>query len=75
MKKLLLIIGIVIIVACVLSLLYALLNLYGYYHVLDGSGELYGRLHRRMIVFLITGILLAAIGAVCFVIRSKYTLR
>ena len=71
MKKLLMIIGIVLIVACVLSLLFALLNLFGYRHVLDGSAELYGSLHRRMLVFLIVGIVLAVIGAVCFVLRSR----
>ena len=70
-KKLLLVLGIVIIVVSILALLFALLNLLGYYRVLDGSAELYGRLHRNMIVFLIVGIVLAAIGAACFVIRSK----
>ena len=71
MKKLLTVIGIVLIAACVLSLLFALLNLFGYHRVLDGSAELYSRLHRRMIVFLIIGIVLAVTGALCLVMRSK----
>lgn len=71
MKKLLLIIGIVSLIACVLSLLLAALSLHGYYHVLDGSSELYVRLHRRMILFFIIGLVLAVIGIVCLIIRSK----
>ena len=71
MKKLLTILGIVLLAACVLSLLFALLNLFGYYHVLDGSAELYSRLHRRMLVFLVLGIVLAVGGAACLVMRSK----
>ncbi len=65
------IIVIVLIAACVLSLLFAVLNLFGYHHVLDGSGELYSRLHRRMIVFFVIGIVLAVIGIGCLVMRSR----
>ena len=67
----LLIAGIILIIACVLSLLYAALNLYVYYHALDGSAELYSRLHQRTIVFGLIGIVLAVLGAVCFIIRLK----
>ncbi len=71
MKKLLFIIGIASIVACVLSVLYAAFSLYGYYHVLDGSAELYSRLHLRMILFFIFGAAFAVITAVSFLIRTK----
>ena len=71
MKKLLLILGIVIIIACVLSLVLALWNLYAYYNVLDGSQELYHRLHQRMTAFFMAGGILAVIGAACMIIRSK----
>ena len=71
MKKMLLIVGIILIIACLLSLLYAALNLFGYYHVLDGSGELYSRLHQRMIIFGLIGIVLAVLGTLCFIFRSK----
>jgi len=71
MKNLLLIFGIMSMIVCVLSLLFAALNLFGYYHVLDGTAELYIRLHQRMIIFLVIGIVLALIGIVCFIIRSK----
>ena len=71
MRILFLIVGIVLIAACVLSLLYAALNLFGYYKVLDGSHELYRRLHKRAVIFLIVGAVLAAAGAVCFIVRSK----
>ena len=71
MNKFLLLSGIVIIIVCVLSLLFAALNLYGYYNVVDGSPSLYKNMHRRMIIFLILGIVLAIVGTICFIIRSK----
>ena len=71
MKKLLLVVGIVSIIACILFLLFAVLSLLGYYNVLDGSAELYNRLHQRMIISFLVGIVLAVIGTVCFIIRSK----
>ena len=71
MKKLLLIIGIISIIISVLSLLFASFNFYGYYHVLDGTADLYIRLHRRMITFFVIGIALMVIGIVCLIIFSK----
>ena len=71
MKKTLLIIGIIIIVACVISLILALLFRFGYYNVLDGSPSLYDRLHRRMIMALITAGIFAVIAVVCFIARAK----
>ena len=71
MKKTLLIIGIVLIVICVLSLMYAALNMFGYRSVLDGSADLYSRMHRRGIIFGITGIVLAAAAVACFIIRTR----
>ncbi len=71
MKKLFLIIGIICLAAGTLSLLFAALNLFGYYSVLDGSSSLYGSLHRRAIVFAVIGIVLAAAGIACLVIRAK----
>ena len=71
-RKLLLIIGIILVVICAFTLLFSILNFYGYYHVLDGSSELYLRLHRRGIIFLIIGIILLILGILCFIMRSKY---
>ena len=71
MKKMLLIAGIILIIAGVLSLLYAALNLFGYYHVLDGSADLYRNLHRRMITFGLSGIVLTVLGTVCLIVRLK----
>ena len=71
MKKMLLIAGITLIITGVLSLMYAALNLFGYYHVLDGSAELYRNMHRRMITFGLSGIVLAVLGTVCLIIRLK----
>ena len=71
MKKLLLVVGILVIVACVIALLLALLSMFGYYNVLDGSQTLYDRLHRRMVLsFVIAGIL-AVVAVVCFIVRAK----
>ena len=71
MKQLLLIVGIVSIIACVVFFLFAALNLFGYYHVLDGSAGLYSRLHQRMILFSVMGIVLAVVGTVCLIVHSK----
>ncbi|MBQ7595791.1 MAG: hypothetical protein IJU45_03905 [Clostridia bacterium] len=71
MKKLLLIAGIVLILAGILSLLFALLNLAGYNNVLDGSADLYSRMHQRMIIFFVIGIVITAIGAVCVTAHFK----
>lgn len=71
MKKALLITGILIIVACVIILLYAALNYYGYRHVLDGTAELYDRLHRKANVCFALGAVFALIGTLCIVFHSK----
>ena len=71
MKKVLFIIGIILIVLCVVFLLAAVLYLYAYHRVLDGSAELYGRLHGRAILFFIIGISFAVIGVVCIFVHSR----
>ena len=52
MKKVLLIIGMIVITLAVLSLLFSALQGYGYYHLLDGDADMYIDMHRRMILFL-----------------------
>lgn len=69
MKKLLLIMGIVILIAGVIALLFSALQGYGYYHLLDGDADLYIRLHRRMLLFFVIGMILAVIGVSCIIIR------
>lgn len=71
MKKLLLIIGIALIAAGVLALLFAWLNRFGYYNLLDGSSEQYAALRRRMNISFIAGLVLASLGAVCLLIRTR----
>ena len=71
MKKMLWIVGIVMIAAAVVFILLAVLHLVGYYNVLDGSAELYDRLHARMICFYAVGGVLAAVGAVCLIVRRR----
>lgn len=71
MKKLLLIIGVVIILAGVIALIFSALQRYGYYHLLDGVADLYLRLHWRMIISFVIGIVLVAMGAVFLFIRTK----
>ena len=71
MKTLLLIAGIVLAGAGVLALSFSALNLFGFRSVLDGSPELYAAMHRRFVIFCITGVLLAAGGAVCLFFRFK----
>lgn len=71
MKKLLLIAGTASLIACALSLMLSALSWHGYYHLFDGSADLYIRLHRRMITCFVMAIVLAVIGAASFVLRAK----
>ena len=71
MRKVLLIAGIIVFVACAIVFLAAIFFNYAYMHVLDGSTELYARLHSRAVISLVVGIVLAVIGIVCFIVRSK----
>ena len=71
MKKWLLIVGIVLIVASVVSLLFAALQMFGYYRVLDGSAALYARLHQRAIMFFIVGGALACGAVACLIFRAR----
>ena len=71
MKKLLLIVGIISLAACVLSLLLSALSWLGYYNLMDGSADLYSSLHRRMILWFVIGIVFAVIGTICMFIRFK----
>jgi uncharacterized membrane protein len=71
MENLLLIIGIISMIVSVLALLYAALNRNGYYNLLDGESDMYVRMHRRMIVFFVIGIVLAVIGVACIIIYAK----
>ena len=71
MKNLLLIVGVIVIIACIMALLFAGLNLFGYYHALDGSPDFYARLHRRAIFWGGVGVVLAAVGTACVAIYAK----
>ncbi len=71
MKKLLLVIGIILIIAGILSLSLAALNMSAHRHALDGSAEFYARLHHRTVVFLVIGIVLTLSGAVCIALYFK----
>ena len=71
MKKALLAAGIVLLIVGVVLLAFAALNLFGYRHVLDGSAELYVRLHQRAVVCFALGGALTAFGAVCIYIQTR----
>lgn len=72
MKKALLIIGIVLIIAAILFLLLAGLFLHSYQSLRDGSPEHYNALQQRAIICGVIGVVLAAGGAACLICRSKY---
>jgi len=55
MKKMLLILGILSMIAGVLSFLFAAFNLFSYHHVMDGTAELFLRLQQRMNVSFVVG--------------------
>lgn len=69
MKKTLLIIGIILIVAGVLALLAGWLFGYAGSHTLDGSADLYAKQRRMMLIFLIVGAIAVIGGIVCLVAR------
>ena len=71
MKKLLLIVGIVFIIACIIALLLAFINMQSYKSLRDGSPSHYDRLYQRMIVYFIIGIVLALAGIAVLVLRFK----
>lgn len=71
MRRLLLIAGIVILIAAVLSLSFAALQYLGYRHALDGSPGFYDRLRTGAAVFFGVGIALAAAGTVCLAVRFR----
>ncbi len=70
MKKLLLVVGVVCLIVAVLFLAFAVLSLLGYRSLMDGSAEVYQRLHRRMVTCFVLGGVFAAAGAGCIVLRS-----
>ena len=72
MRIFLLTAGIVMIVACVLSVLFAALNMHAYHNMLDGSPEHYAALRRRAVVFFAIGAVLALAGAACLIIRTGF---
>ena len=65
MKQVLLIFCIICFFVSALSLSFWALNRFGYNNVMDGTEDLYSRLHKKMIVSLIIGIVFALIGATC----------
>lgn len=71
MKKLLLIVGIAGVAACVVCLLLAALNLSAYHSLMDGSAEQYHRLYRRAIACGLLGAAFGAIGAASFFFRAR----
>lgn len=71
MKKFLIIAGVLIIIACVLSLFFAFISIQSYHSLRDGSADLYNRLHSRGITFSVVGGILGVIGSFCLIIQSK----
>ena len=71
MKKLLLIVGILVLLACVLILLLAALKLNAYHTLRDATPEHYQSLLSASTRYLIVGVILAALGAACLILRVK----
>ena len=71
MKNLLLIVGIVLVVACIIALLFAVVNMMSYHSLRDGTAAHYQRLHQKMIIYYIVGAVLLLLAVICFVIRFK----
>ena len=71
MKKTLLIIGILLIIAAILFLLLAGLFLHSYHSLRDGTPEHYAALQQKAIVFGAIGVVLALGGAACLIFRTR----
>ena len=71
MKKGLLIAGIVFMALGVLSLLLGWFWHAGYHSLMDGSPAQYGRLRALAVGFFAAGLVLAAAGGVCLLLRSR----
>ncbi len=70
MKKLLILIGVIVMIAGLLALFTAAWHRYCFYNVLDGSAALYDRLHRRMNIAFTAGMILEVTGAVCITLSK-----
>ena len=71
MKKLLLVLGILTLIACAVFLLLAVLKLSAYHNLVDATPEHYESLRHSSIVHFIVAFVLAAVGAACLIIRAK----
>ncbi|MBO7519323.1 MAG: hypothetical protein J6T73_00960 [Clostridia bacterium] len=71
MKKILLIVGVLIIILCVLALIYAAFNHLSYKELRDATPQHYRNLRKRARVFYAIGISLAVIGAGCIITYFK----
>ena len=71
MKTFLLILGIVLIVAGIISLGVSALFFYARMHTYDGSHELFARQTRTAFISLLVGIVLLVAGVICLVIKTK----
>ncbi|MCR4614717.1 MAG: hypothetical protein K5756_01010 [Clostridiales bacterium] len=71
MKKVLFISGILLLAAGIICLLISVFYYYSYHHVLDGSAELYHRLHNRAVKCLISGIVTEICGIITLAVRYK----
>ena len=71
MKKFLLAVGIILIAAAVLSLLFAAFCRHAYLGAMDASHEQLERLLKRAVVCFAAGLVLAAVGTACLIIRLK----
>ena len=71
MKKTLLIIGILLIIAAILFLLLAGIFLLSRQSLRDGTAAHYEALRQRAIICSVIGVVLAAGGAACIILRTK----
>lgn len=71
MKKTLLFLGIITLVIGIFVILWGLLNWFMFYHVLDGSFDLYNRLEMQMIISFAVGAIFTVGGIICLIVRKK----
>ena len=72
MKHFFLMIATALSAASLFCLVFAALNQLMYRSTRDAKPEYYDRLHRNVVIFAALGIMIAALAAACFFIRSRF---
>ena len=71
MKKLLLILGVLLLVAALIACALAVLHFHAHRSLYDAAAETYDRIHQRAVLCTVLSAVFAIGGAVCLIVRTK----